>query len=160
VLEARAGDRLQPGRTCRLPRFGRACGRAGQGRRAGQEGTPGKEGTPGSALAFAHVNADGTLDTANSKNVIDVRPPCGGPCSSPPSPAPGAFQCFRLAFTPHSAVVSTEKNSSETAARVEIPGDANLGSGGCAPGYASAEVFTFNTKSGPATLAGFYVVFN
>jgi hypothetical protein len=127
---------------------------------SGKEGAQGKEGAPGSALAFAHVNADGTLDTANSKNVIDVRPSCGGPCSSPPSPGPAAFQCFRLAFTPQSAVASTEKSSIETAARVEIPGDPNVGAGGCAPGYASAEVFTFNTKSGTAALAGFYVVFN
>jgi hypothetical protein len=36
----------------------------------GQDGQPGQ---PGSAVAFAHVNADGTLDTANSKNITASR---------------------------------------------------------------------------------------
>lgn len=36
---------------------------------AGPAGSPGPAGAPGSAVAFAHVNADGTLDVANSKNI-------------------------------------------------------------------------------------------
>src|SRR6266516_6405599 len=32
----------------------------------GKEGPRGPEGAPGSALAYAHVNADGTLDTTNT----------------------------------------------------------------------------------------------
>jgi hypothetical protein len=39
---------------------------------AGAAGPAGPAGAPGSALAFAHVNADGTLDAANSKNIADV----------------------------------------------------------------------------------------
>jgi hypothetical protein len=35
----------------------------------GPAGAPGAPGTPGSAVAFAHVLANGTLDTARSKNV-------------------------------------------------------------------------------------------
>jgi hypothetical protein len=43
-----------------------AKGPAGPG---GPAGPAGPAGAPGSALAYAHVKADGTLDTANSKNV-------------------------------------------------------------------------------------------
>ncbi len=35
----------------------------------GPAGTPGTPGPAGSAVAFAHVNADGTLDAAESKNI-------------------------------------------------------------------------------------------
>jgi hypothetical protein len=136
-------------------------GASGERGAPGQNGAPGENGAPGSALAFAHVLSDGTLDVANSKNVIDVRPVCGSACASPPPHGAGAGQCFQLTVTPHSAVVSTEILSSETAARVQVPG--LLAQGllpGCAPAYAAAEVFTFNTTTGVATAAGFYVVFN
>lgn len=36
---------------------------------AGPSGPSGPAGAPGSAVAYAHVNADGSLDAANSKNV-------------------------------------------------------------------------------------------
>ena len=36
----------------------------------GAQGPAGAAGAPGSALAFAHVNADGTIDAANSQNVV------------------------------------------------------------------------------------------
>jgi hypothetical protein len=38
----------------------------------GAPGTAGASGAPGSAIAFARVNADGTVDEANSKNVADA----------------------------------------------------------------------------------------
>ncbi len=127
------------------------------------QGTPGKDGTPGSALAFAHVNPDGTLDAAHSKNVIDVRPRCGSfaACAVPPPPGKAIDYCFKLGFTPKNAVVSTQIESIESAARVGIPGQPYVDvNGGCAPGYTDAEVFTFATKTGDAEYAGFYVMFN
>jgi hypothetical protein len=140
-------------------------GAAGQGA-PGKDGAPGNggaPGAPGSALAFAHVNEDGTLDTANSKNVIDVRPRCTefAACTSPPA-AKDVDYCFKLSSTPpKNAVVSTELASVKTAARVLIPGRPfSPAGGGCAPGYTAAEVFTFNTTTGDADYAGFYVVFN
>jgi hypothetical protein len=36
----------------------------------GPQGPQGPPGAPGSAVAFAHVNANGTLDAANSKNIV------------------------------------------------------------------------------------------
>ena len=55
---------------------------------AGPQGPAGPAGAPGSALAFAHVAANGTLDTANSKNVsgslVTVQP--GYYCVTPSVP--------------------------------------------------------------------------
>lgn len=53
-------------------------GATGPAGRAGPTGAPGPAGAPGSALAFAHVNANVTLDSANSKNVT-LLPLLGGP---------------------------------------------------------------------------------
>jgi Collagen triple helix repeat (20 copies) len=44
-------------------------GPAGAAGPPGQEGPAGPQGPPGTALAFAHVNADGTVDQANSEGV-------------------------------------------------------------------------------------------
>jgi hypothetical protein len=116
-------------------------------------------------LAFAHVRSDGTLDTANSKNVLDVRPACKS-CASPPARGVSAFQCFRLGFTPRSAVVSTELHRESIgfgagfAGQVKIPGDPADAFTGCASGYRSAEVFTYNTNTGDSAPWGFFVVFN
>jgi Collagen triple helix repeat (20 copies) len=38
----------------------------------GQNGTNGAPGAPGTALAYAHINANGTLDATNSKNFSGV----------------------------------------------------------------------------------------
>jgi hypothetical protein len=40
---------------------------------AGPAGPAGPAGAAGSAVAYAHVNADGTLDAANSKNIAEAR---------------------------------------------------------------------------------------
>jgi hypothetical protein len=39
----------------------------------GKAGPAGPAGADGSALAYAHVNADGTLDTAKSKNIASTK---------------------------------------------------------------------------------------
>jgi hypothetical protein len=49
-----------------------AKGATGPAGSSGPAGPVGPAGAPGSALAFAHVNADGTLDAANSKNISAV----------------------------------------------------------------------------------------
>lgn len=47
-------------------------GPAGPAGSAGAAGAAGPAGAPGSAVAYAHVNADGTLDAANSKNIAST----------------------------------------------------------------------------------------
>jgi hypothetical protein len=44
----------------------------------GLPGPAGASGAPGSALAFAHVNANGTIDAANSENVVAGPKPSAG----------------------------------------------------------------------------------
>ena len=46
-----------------------------------------------SSIAFAHVRADGTLDTANSQNVVSM---AGG----------NGLYCFKLSFKPKAAVAT------------------------------------------------------
>ena len=59
---------------------------------AGPAGPAGAAGAPGSALAYAHVNADGSLDAANSKNIaatkLTAQP--GYYCVTPSVPVHGA----------------------------------------------------------------------
>jgi len=60
----------------------------------GVPGQPGQPGAAGSAIAYAHVNADGTLDGPNSKNVTSLSHPSSG------------NYCLEVAGTPHNAVVT------------------------------------------------------
>ena len=126
----------------------------------GLQGATGTPGTPGTARAFAHVLANGTLDVANSSNGIDVRPQCRFPCNSVPSQGPSPWQCFKLGFTPKSAIATTELGAAKSAARAQIPGTQGSGTNDCPPGYLDAESFTFDTTTGALLAAGFYIVFN
>ena len=126
----------------------------------GLQGATGTPGTPGTARAFAHVLHNGTLDVANSSNGIDVRPLCSFPCGSVPPQGPSGWQCFKLGFTPKSAIATTELGEAKSAARVQIPGTPVNGADGCPPGYLDSESFTFDTTTGAVAAAGFYIVFN
>jgi hypothetical protein len=69
-----------------------AAGPAGPAGPAGAAGPPGPIGPAGTAFAFAHVNADGTVDAANSKGVAAANvvhtPGSGVYCISGLSPTP------------------------------------------------------------------------
>ena len=65
---------------------------------AGLPGTPGPAGAPGSALAYAHVLADGTIDTANSKGVTAASLDTAGGTSD--------YYCLTVTGTIHTAVVT------------------------------------------------------
>jgi hypothetical protein len=57
----------------------------------GSPGAAGAAGAPGTALAFAHIKPDGTVDAANSKSVAATnvtRPAAGTYCISGLTPAP------------------------------------------------------------------------
>jgi hypothetical protein len=62
----------------------------------GEPGIKGDDGADGTALAFAYVRADGTLDTANSKGVKGVS-----------SPAVGVY-CFDLERPARNAIASVD----------------------------------------------------
>jgi hypothetical protein len=82
-------------------------GPAGAEGRRGEQGPPGPrgftgpagaDGADGSAIAFAYVNADGTLEEAKSKGVLSVATPFEGL---------GVY-CFDLVTTPRNAVASVD----------------------------------------------------
>jgi hypothetical protein len=69
----------------------------------GVAGPPGPPGSTGSAVAYAHINNDGTVDAANSKNVASAN--VGRPFDG--------IYCFSgLSFTPHAVAVTLGANGS------------------------------------------------
>lgn len=87
----------------------------------GGKGDPGPAGPAGSAVAYARVNADGTLNPAFSKNIgaaqIDEDSEVG-------------IVCFtNLSFTPRSAIVTAGfESGNDTIATVRVSGGAFSGS--------------------------------
>ena len=115
-------------------------GREGAKGERGPEGEEGPEGPPGSALAYAHVNANGTLDTTNTSSNIES--------SNVKHTVTGVYEFTSLPFTVHSVSVTLGLGvlaNSDTEAGV-------LSS-------SSAEVAIRDSK-GTAEDANFYIVFN
>lgn len=76
-----------------------AAGAKGATGAQGVKGDKGDTGAAGTAVAYAHVAADGTLDAANSKNLVQ---------SQVTHPGAGVY-CFQtLGFTPHAVVASPD----------------------------------------------------
>jgi hypothetical protein len=123
----------------------------------------------GGAIAYAHIRSDFTLDTANSKNVVEV----SREEACDPSGQFGCLffpgVCFKLSVPVHNAVATADladegstSDSDPPVLRVQIPGDAN----GCganqdnpARNDTDAQV-TMTDKNGNFSNFGFYVVFN
>ena len=136
----------------------------------GATGPQGVAGLAGTARGYAHVRKDGTLDTAQSKNVLGVSPPCSGSGGTGFScrtgalpPGNGPLQCLKLTFTPKSAVVTpdlaTLGGGFNPVSAVRIPGEipTATSNSGCGLGFRDAEVYSNDTTTGDE---GFYVVFN
>jgi hypothetical protein len=71
----------------------------------GAEGQAGTKGADGSAIAFAHITADGDIDEANTKGVSSV-------ADSPTFPTLGVY-CFDLVPTARNAVASIDFTTTE-----------------------------------------------
>jgi hypothetical protein len=113
----------------------------------GTNGHEGKEGPAGSALAYAHVNADGTVDPTRSKNVTSANVFAFGN---------GAYCFHGLSFTPKSVVASLT-NFTLGFITVGVPPDI----GGVCESNVQARVETWNDASTPVvTNEPFEVVFN
>jgi hypothetical protein len=113
--------------------------------REGKPGPAGPVGPAGSAVAYAKVEADGTVDAAQSKNVTTA---------NVEQITPGAYCFHNLSFTPHNAI-ATLLNFQVGEITAGIAPD--IGSV-CAPGV-QARVETYNS-SGTAADAGFLILFN
>jgi Collagen triple helix repeat (20 copies) len=106
----------------------------------GERGAEGPEGPPGSALAYAHVNANGTLDTTNTSGNIES--------GNVKLVGTGLYEVTGLPFSVHSVSVTLgfgNLANSDAYARVASS--------------SSAEVATYNDK-GETADANFYIVFN
>jgi hypothetical protein len=115
----------------------------------GLPGAPGAPGPQGSALAFAHVTSDGTVDTAHAKNVIQAQVAQVGVSG----------YCFRgLSPTP-SNVVATADATDPIANPKQIM--SGLGTGGafagCPPG---TQAYVLTAVGGTYAKTAFFVTFN
>lgn len=114
---------------------------------AGADGATGAAGADGTALAFAHVNEDGTVDEANSKGIVDA--------NVVESTLAGMYCFTGLSFTPRNLVVTLTSGSA-------ISAKGNLASiepSGLCPAETSAWVQAV-TAVGSVTRNGFFVAFN
>lgn len=108
-------------------------------------GTPGPAGAPGSALAYAHVLANGALDTANSKNI-----------SATKQVGSGGYYCVTPSVAVHGSVVSGDGGT--TPAVYNSSFEDPLTS--CPEGAAVVEVFRLEGGTFKSPQRQFFIVFN
>jgi hypothetical protein len=115
----------------------------------GPAGAAGAAGAPGSALAYAHVNTDGTVDRAKNVATSNVTKLSNG------------FYCFSgLQFTPTNAVATVDYETTVGGTFEEITtttSAAGLSLVGCGPG-AQVGVGIFNATTGANR--SFFILFN
>lgn len=104
-------------------------GRGGNGSQ-GTQGAQGAPGAAGSALGFARVAANGTLDPAASKNVQLVS-----------KPSPGVF-CLNLTTGTATSIQMTIDNSGADPSKTQVGGTAGAAAAGACPAGADILVAT------------------
>lgn len=97
-------------------------GGQGPGGPRGGEGAPGTKGADGSAIAFAYVRADGTLEASVSKGVNSV-------ARSTTLPTLGVY-CFDLGPSPKNAVATVDFMTTTTGVETIYPALPGTASGG------------------------------
>ncbi|MGV1047748.1 MAG: hypothetical protein ACOYD4_04380 [Solirubrobacterales bacterium] len=126
-------------------------GKPGAAGPQGPVGPVGPVGPQGSAVAYAHVNSNATLDSANSSGVTSVARFTGFSTG---------FYCLYGSFTPKSAVATIDYAQSSGNEYVQ---DVGLSSvvGGCPASSAPAVAIVLIRKPTDASLqnAGFYIQF-
>jgi len=115
-------------------------GERGPEGKEGPKGEKGLQGLPGSALAYAHVNANGTLDTTNTSSNIES--------GNVKHTVTGVYEFTGLTFPVHSVEVT-----------VGLGAFANSDAQAGVLSASSAEVAIRDSK-GTAEDANFYIVFN
>jgi pilus assembly protein FimV len=126
--------------------FTGAAGAPGAAGAKGATGAQGIQGAAGTAVAYAHVNADGTVDTANSKNVADANV----------EHAAAGVYCFAGLGTIHSFVASPDAFGPVDG----ILANPTTGVAGCTIGGAQVRV-RMTTVAAPSTPSDhpFYIFF-
>jgi hypothetical protein len=125
----------------------------------GAEGAAGANGADGSAIAFAYVAPDGTLDEARSKGVNTV-------ARSPGFPTDGVY-CFDLVPTARNAVASIDFMTITSGLETIYPIMPGTDSGGstfltnqCPPAQQDAAVVVSDAATGTIPERGFWIAFN
>lgn len=122
-------------------------GRRGPAGPQGAAGPQGPAGTAGSALAYAHINADGTLDAAHSSGVTVANYKHNG----------AGVYCFSgLSFTPHNVVATVDAASGGTS--MSAVAHVALGAASTCPSGSQVAVLTANNNV-PGNY-GAYIAFN
>jgi hypothetical protein len=117
----------------------------------GLKGDPGPAGAAATALGYAKVNIDGSVDLAESKNVKSANVVKTGPG--------GASYCFiNLPFTPNSVMATNDYNLSAYTSIVFAALAAELPATTGCPAGTQAMVGT--SVAGAAAPSPFYVLFN
>jgi hypothetical protein len=91
----------------------------------GSDGADGADGAAGSALAYAHVNPDATLDTARSKNVTSVTKLSG---------ASAGVYCLEVAVPVANVVATLDGNVADDVSVRPIIRASLTSAAGCPPG--------------------------
>ncbi|HKG43371.1 MAG TPA: hypothetical protein VKB10_03900 [Gaiellaceae bacterium] len=91
----------------------------------GAQGVPGTAGAAGTAVAYAHVLANGTVDAANSKNIANA---------NIAHPAAGIYCFSGLSFTIHSVVTTPDAYGPTDGILVNPTFHGTPPFGGCASG--------------------------
>jgi hypothetical protein len=110
----------------------------------GAEGQPGQPGTPGSAVAYAHVLSNGTLDPAGTKNVD---------ASNKPSATQGIY-CLRVTVPFTNVVAASDLAILDGFTSVKIPATA------CSDLPSVNVQFQVHNTTGAMANGGFYATFN
>jgi len=120
-------------------------GKTGPQGPGGAPGAPGAPGAAGSALAYAHMNSNGTLDAANSKNIAGVA-----------YNAVVQYYCIDVSVPVHNAVATVEGSGTSGEVRT-FTGDPFTS---CSPLASSDFQFITSNSAGADAARSFYVVFN
>ncbi len=114
---------------------------------AGAQGATGQQGPSGPAggtVGYAHVNGDGSVDAANSKNVA---------LANVGNPFAGVYCFSGLSFTPHSIAVTIGANGSAWAAFASLDDTSDC------PSNAQLKIQTRDQALAPVN-TDFYITFN
>lgn len=122
-------------------------GRRGPAGHQGATGATGPAGPAGSALAYVHINANGTFDATHSKGVTAASFKHNG----------AGEYCFSgLSFTPHNAVATIDAASGGTS--MSAVAHSTLGTAGACPSGTQVAVITANNNV--LGNYGTYILFN
>lgn len=119
-----------------------AAGAQGAAGQQGKQGEQGAQGAPGSAVAFARVRADGTVDEDQSRGLTDANFSKG---------ITGAYCISNLSFTPRSMVATAVVNpfvsgSTDRIATVDVtPSNTSLGN--CGFGTPVVEIYDVSSAA-------------